>query len=117
MASSKVTATKKIGDAIDASFIILAAPKDNAFSDGSTVRVVQECSLTEVLNILRSLKLGKKNTTIDKFKLDEAGSILVIKGTVQPMAHDMRTIKLDGVEYPLTDEKSEFVSSFVEIKD
>lgn len=115
MASSKVAATKKIGEALDVSFIMLATPKENAFSDGATVRVVQECSLTEVLSILRALKSGKKNATVDKFKLDEAGSILVIKGSVQPMSNDLRTIKLDGVEYPLTDAKTEFVSEFVEI--
>lgn len=115
--ASKVTATKKVGEMLDASFIILATPVDKAFTDGSTVRVIQECSLTEVLNILRALKAGKKNATVDKFKLDEAGSLLVIKGTVQPMAQDMRTIRLDGVDYPLTDAKTEFVSEFVEIKD
>lgn len=114
--ATKVTAKTKVAEKLDDSFIIMATPVEKEFSDGSTIRVVQECSLSEVLNILRALKQGKKVASVEKYGLEEAGSVLVIKGSVQPMSGDMRSIQLDGVEYPLTDAKSEFSSSFVDIK-
>lgn len=111
------TTTKKVGESTTDSFIILATPKEKAFSDGSTIRVIQDCQLTEALHILRIITGADTDPNYADFKLNEVSSVMLIHGAVVPMTTDMSAVDVDGTQYKLKENNIEFVTEFINTKE